>query len=470
MSRSRRHHNRGSSTSRKKNAPKGFVLNIQDGRQRGEEYHFETEATMGRTDENSIVIIDDSISRQHARVWGKKGVFLVEDRGSSNGTRLNGKILVEPEVLKDGDYITCGTVNLMFSNLDLDSAGESTLEIRLTEKQKEKLDIEIPDVSIKEKLLQMWSTPNGKIVLIAGAVVVVGFFFFIFSKLFTSGEKKTRVIPDQSNLVTEYNETYWESFLENSFGFCNGCIPHKSSFKLAFTIPVDNTRAVLTYAAGMIEKDREVEILLNGARIKYADWAPPNRPKYNYVVDLYRAAKSNSKIKLKTGQNILEFRNTYNYVDAKNAAKKETPQNESWVVFYIRIKTTALPKPNLEAANVDYKNGKEAFENRELNQANYKIALVKLYRVVDLLELAPLDKEDMAQFKSIYKDSLRTIDSLNDDLDHFFKTCRGLIQEASRYDTKERSKALLKLKEELKRFPDFDLRKKKLEEMMRDYF
>lgn len=463
----RRHHSRGAGGGRQKQDSRGFVLTIQDGRQRGEEYHFESEATVGRVDENSIVIIDDSISRQHARIWGKKGVFLVEDLGSSNGTRLNGKILVEPEVLKDGDYVTCGTVNLMFSNLDISGSGEPTQEIRLTEKQREKLDIEVPDVSIKDKVAQMWQTPNGKIILIAGAVVVAGIFFFLLSKIFASGEKKVRIIPDQSESIVEYNENAWESFLDNVYGLCNGCFPHKKSLKISFNIPVDNTRAVLTYAAGMIEKDREVEILLNGNRVKFADWAPPTRPKYNYIIDLYRVSKNNPKVKLKTGQNILEFRNLYN---SKEPEPGKPPVKERWLVFYIRIKTTALPKPNLEAANIDYKNGKEAYENRELNQENYRIALDKLHKVIDLLELADLNKPELALFKSLYNDSIRTIDSLNDDLDHFFKTCTGLIQEVSRYEEKARIKARKRLDDELKRFPDSDLRKKKLKQMISEAF
>ena len=145
MAQQRRHHNRSGRASAKgrKESATGFMLTIQDGRQRGEEYYYESDATIGRTDENSIILIDDSISRRHSHVFGKRGVFMVEDAGSSNGTRLNGKLLSAPEVLKDGDYITCGTVNIMFTNIEADADGDPTVVIPLTDMQNAKLETEL---------------------------------------------------------------------------------------------------------------------------------------------------------------------------------------------------------------------------------------------------------------------------------------------------------------------------------------
>ena len=34
-------------------------------------------------------------------IYGMRGVYLVEDLGSSNGTRLNGELIEGPEVLRD---------------------------------------------------------------------------------------------------------------------------------------------------------------------------------------------------------------------------------------------------------------------------------------------------------------------------------------------------------------------------------
>ena len=244
MATQRRHHSRRSRSGRKNKNRSGFILTIQDGRQRGEEYHFEAEAIMGRIEDNDIIIIDESISRHHAKVWGRRGVFLVEDMGSSNGTRLNGKVITEPEVLKDGDYITVGTINVMFTNLEINDAGETTAVIHLSEKQKEKLDHESPDFSLKDKLIQMWGTKNGKIQIIAGGFVVLFLFFLIFSSLFADKKQTVRKIIDYSNAEVEYDETHWEGFLENMYGNCSGCELHKTSLKINFNVPVKNTRVI----------------------------------------------------------------------------------------------------------------------------------------------------------------------------------------------------------------------------------
>lgn len=440
------------------------MLTIQDGRQRGEEYYFETEATIGRIEENSVAIIDDSVSRNHAKVYGRRGVFMVEDNGSSNGTRLNGKVILQPEVLKDGDYITVGTVNVMFTNLDSEAAGHPTVVIQLTEKQKEKLDHEAAHISFGEKFQQMWNRPSGRLQLMLGAIVLAILLGGLLLKLVQPKKKVVIVEEDQSEVPVDYREANWASFLENYFGNCSGCTLHKYSLKLNFQLTSTDTRVMLSYAAGMIEKDKEVDILLNGERVRYAEWAPPNQPKYNYTVDLYRATRQNPKIKLKVGTNTVEFRNLYNHPEfgKKNA-------NEEWVVFYVRIKTTPLPKPNLEKAAEDYQLGKQRFEQRELSPMNYQEALVKFYRVQDLLELADLEKPENAQFLAMYKDAQRSIQVINRELDSVFESAVGKMQELSRIeDEKVRKRTKSELKERLESFPPEDPRRQKLEALIRD--
>ncbi|MDA3863432.1 MAG: FHA domain-containing protein [Deltaproteobacteria bacterium] len=465
MGRRKKHYNLNTKKKQKEDSF-GFVLTIQDGRHRGEEYHFETEATIGRTDDNSIVIIDNSISRNHARVWGKRGVFLVEDFGSSNGTRLNGKVLMEPEVLKDGDYITTGVVNLMFSNLDIDSAGEPTQVIQLSQKQCNNLDHETKDVNILEKVDTLWETKQGKVYIIAAVSLFFVLLFWGVTSLLSSGETTKKKVEDQSDYVVHYNEKYWKGFLNKYYGHCGSCIPHKKSLKISFDVAIDNTRVVISYAAGMIEKDKEVEILLNGNRIQYADWAPPNKPKYNYTIDLYRAAKKNPNVDLKIGKNIIEFNNLYNTDEQLKQGKKI----EYWVVFYIRIITIALPKPNIEEAENNYTIAKQSFENRELSPKNYKDALKKFHRVLDLLERVDFSDDKNGRLQAMYKDSLRTINIINRELDNVFRSCRATIVHASRYtNQKERQKAKIKLEKELIKFLPSDLRKQKLKSEIKSY-
>jgi len=67
---------------------------------------------IGRTPGADIVIADDFISSQHARVMPSGDGALLEDLGSTNGTILNGQRVSAPSLLDEGDEIELGTVTL----------------------------------------------------------------------------------------------------------------------------------------------------------------------------------------------------------------------------------------------------------------------------------------------------------------------------------------------------------------------
>src|SRR5919202_1744071 len=53
------------------------------------------------------------ISRHHSRfVKTETGTWLIEDLGSTNGTRLNEKLILSPHPLKDGDVVHLGSIFL----------------------------------------------------------------------------------------------------------------------------------------------------------------------------------------------------------------------------------------------------------------------------------------------------------------------------------------------------------------------
>jgi two-component system cell cycle response regulator len=61
--------------------------------------------TIGRAPENDVCIRDQLVSQLHARVViSSEGVVIVEDRGSTNGTYVNGEKVTRHE-LRDGDKI-----------------------------------------------------------------------------------------------------------------------------------------------------------------------------------------------------------------------------------------------------------------------------------------------------------------------------------------------------------------------------
>ncbi|MCL4238018.1 MAG: FHA domain-containing protein [Anaerolineae bacterium] len=68
--------------------------------------------TLGRAPTNTIVLDDSFCSQEHALVTRRDGQWWLEDRDSSNGTRLNGQPVREPVVLSSGDVIGVGRSEL----------------------------------------------------------------------------------------------------------------------------------------------------------------------------------------------------------------------------------------------------------------------------------------------------------------------------------------------------------------------
>jgi DNA-binding response OmpR family regulator len=63
------------------------------------------ETTIGRWEDNDVVVDDRWLSRTHARVRREGERYTVEDLDSKNGTFVNGRRIVEPVALADGDEI-----------------------------------------------------------------------------------------------------------------------------------------------------------------------------------------------------------------------------------------------------------------------------------------------------------------------------------------------------------------------------
>jgi pSer/pThr/pTyr-binding forkhead associated (FHA) protein len=73
------------------------------------------ETTIGRTQENDIVIKNLAVSRHHAKIYNKDDKVVIKDLGSANGTFLNG-IRVEETEFTAGDVILSGKHVLTLNN------------------------------------------------------------------------------------------------------------------------------------------------------------------------------------------------------------------------------------------------------------------------------------------------------------------------------------------------------------------
>jgi len=84
------------------------------------------EVTIGRADKRNQIYPDidlsphgapgEGVSRLHARMYQRGGVWVIEDAGSTNGTYINGRRITagEESLLRDGDRVRCGQLTLTF--------------------------------------------------------------------------------------------------------------------------------------------------------------------------------------------------------------------------------------------------------------------------------------------------------------------------------------------------------------------
>jgi hypothetical protein len=73
-----------------------------------------TGAVIGRSRECDVVLADTNVSRRHAEIRPGGGGWLVQDLGSTNGVRVNGRPAQGPHPIETGDRLELGTVDVRF--------------------------------------------------------------------------------------------------------------------------------------------------------------------------------------------------------------------------------------------------------------------------------------------------------------------------------------------------------------------
>lgn len=85
----------------------------------GATFELADRTTLGRSSGCTIQLLDEKASRLHSSIERVRDRWLVKDEGSSNGTGLNGRLLLEPAELTPGDEVAVGS-NLMIYEPELE--------------------------------------------------------------------------------------------------------------------------------------------------------------------------------------------------------------------------------------------------------------------------------------------------------------------------------------------------------------
>lgn len=87
-----------------------------------------TQVTIGRAEDNDVVLDDPSVAPHHCRIERKGLLFQLVDGEASTGTTVNGK-RIETKYLLPGDVIGCGRAKLRFDFEDGGDANRTSVQL-----------------------------------------------------------------------------------------------------------------------------------------------------------------------------------------------------------------------------------------------------------------------------------------------------------------------------------------------------
>jgi hypothetical protein len=115
---------------------KTYALKFISGKYQGGEFPLKVDKqiVIGRSSELDMVLVEDMVSRKHAKISFSDGKITIEDLGSTNGTFVNGE-KVKQARLKEGDRILIGTsiLKLVHQGADGANVDESMAKQKLEE-------------------------------------------------------------------------------------------------------------------------------------------------------------------------------------------------------------------------------------------------------------------------------------------------------------------------------------------------
>jgi pSer/pThr/pTyr-binding forkhead associated (FHA) protein len=166
----------------------GYALRFISGKYQGGEFPLppNREIVVGRSSELDMVLVEDMVSRRHAKIIVTEEQIFIQDLGSTNGTFVNGEKIKRAK-LNEGDRILIGTSIIKLVAADPSSTAASPQKMEMQNKsrptQARTMSGSIDEVPLPD-LMQLFSTSKksgvlivrtddaeGKIYLEKGAIV-----------------------------------------------------------------------------------------------------------------------------------------------------------------------------------------------------------------------------------------------------------------------------------------------------------
>ncbi|HBC86181.1 MAG TPA: hypothetical protein DCZ94_04420 [Lentisphaeria bacterium] len=95
------------------------------GMNKGEEFQLiEGENSIGRSEKNTVCVFDKKVSRVHCKIYVNVEGVLLEDMGSTNGSRVNNVFINGKQELKTGDHVRVGQTVFMLSDRPISETDE----------------------------------------------------------------------------------------------------------------------------------------------------------------------------------------------------------------------------------------------------------------------------------------------------------------------------------------------------------
>ncbi|HLK38157.1 MAG TPA: DUF4388 domain-containing protein [Polyangiaceae bacterium] len=151
---------------------RSFILRFISGKYQGGEFPIaaEKQIVVGRSSDLDMVLVEDMVSRKHARIAMQGEQIWIEDLGSTNGTFVNGEKIKRAR-LKEGDRVLIGTSILKViagdaprDGMDAKRELENVAQARRTSQQRT-MSGSIEEVPLPD-LLQLFGTSKKSGVLV----------------------------------------------------------------------------------------------------------------------------------------------------------------------------------------------------------------------------------------------------------------------------------------------------------------